>query len=91
MTSVAPGELRVTSDFISNTSAVGMLAIVYSNKNDSDIHYTEARLLQTEIHLTGLSGSTYSISVFILEENGLPFIRAAHFLQEINIPRGTCM
>ena len=68
-----------------------MLAIVYSNENDSDIHYTEARLLQTEIHLTGLSGSTYSVSVFILEESGLPFNRAAHFLREINIRRDTCM
>ena len=88
MSSGAPGELYVTASFLTNTSAVGMLAIVYSTENDSNIHYTEARLPQTEIHLTGLSGSAYSTSVFTIEENGLPFNRTAHYLRELNIHRG---
>ena len=88
MASVAPGELQVTGDFITNTSAVGMLAIIYSTGNDSDIHYTEARLPQTEIHLRGLSRNAYSISLFTVEENGLPFHRTAHYLREINVHRG---
>ena len=87
-TSGAPGELRVNGDFIANTSAVGMLAIVYSTGNDSDIHYTEVRLPQTEIQLAGLSGDTYSISVFTLEENGLPFNQSAHYLRKIDIHTG---
>ena len=91
MTSVSPGELGVTGDFISNTSAVGMLTIVYSTENDSDIHYTEARLPQTEIHLTGLSGNAYSVSVFDIEHHGLPFYQAATLPRSINITQGTCM
>ena len=89
--STAPGELEVTASFLTNTSAVGMLAIIYSAENDSDIHYIEARLPQTEIHLTGLSGSTYSTSIFTLEENGLPLDQAAHYLGEISIRRGMIM
>ena len=91
MISTAPGELEGTASFLTNTSAVGMLAIVYSTENDSDIHYIEARLPQTEIHLTGLSGSAYSMSIFTLEENGLPFNQAAHYLGEISIHRGMIM
>ena len=89
VTSGAPGELLVTGDFISNTSAVGMLAIFYSTGNDSDIHYNEVRLPQTVIHLAGLSRDTYSISVFTLEENGLPFNQSAHYLREIDVHTGT--
>jgi hypothetical protein len=89
VSSGAPGELEVTGDFLTNTSAVGMLAIVYSTDNDSDIHYTEARLPQTEIHLTGLTGTAYSTSVFDIQENGLPFNQAATLPISINITQGT--
>ena len=88
VSSGAPGELRVTASFLTNTSAVGMLAIVYSTENDSDIHYTEARLPQTEIHLTGLTGSAYSTSVFDIEDRGLPFKQAAALPMSINITEG---
>ena len=88
LTSGEPGELTVTGDFITNTSALGMLAIVYSTINDSDIHYTEARLPQTEISLTGLSGNSYSVSAFDIEENGLPFNITATSPKEIAINRG---
>ena len=90
VTSVAPGELRITGDFITNTSAVGMLAIVYSTENDSDVHYTEARLPQMDIHLSSLSGNTYSISVFDIEHHGLPFYRVAILPRSTNISQGTC-
>ena len=88
MRSNKPGELAVTGDFITNTSALGMLAIVYSTVNDSDIHYTEARLPQTEISLTGLSGNAYSVSAFVIEKTGLPFNRVATSPKEIAINRG---
>ena len=91
VTSVAPGNLKLTANFLTNTSAVGMLAIVYSTENDSDIHYIEARQPQTEIQLTGLSGSAYSTSIFTLEEDGLPFNQVAHYLGEISIRRGMIM
>ena len=88
MSSGAPGELHVTASFLTNTSAVGMLAIVYSTENDSDIHYTEARLPQTEIHLTSLTGSAYSTSVFDIEDGGLLFNQAATLPMSINITEG---
>ena len=89
VSSGAPGELCVTASFLTNTSAVGMLAIVYSTDNDLDIHYTEARLPQTEILFTDLSGSAYSTSVFDIEDSGLPFNKAATLPMSINITPGT--
>ena len=88
LTSDEPGELTVTGDFITNTSALGTLAIVYSTVNDSDIHYIEVRLPQTEISLTGLSGSAYSVSAFVIEKTGLPFNTTATLPKEITIHGG---
>ncbi|MGJ8945879.1 hypothetical protein AB9K17_23595, partial [Salmonella enterica subsp. enterica serovar Kentucky] len=34
-----PGQVRVTGDFIQGSTATGALVIVYSQSNDSDIHY----------------------------------------------------
>ena len=85
VTSAAPGELEVTANFLANTSAIGMLAIVYSAESDSDIHYIEASLPHTEIHLTGLSGSAYFVSVFDIDHRGLPFDKAAILPMSANI------
>ena len=85
VTSGAPGELRVAGDFITNTSAVGMLAIVYSTENDSDIHYNEVRLPQTEIQLTGLSRDTYSVAVFDIDHRGLPLNRVSTLPTSANV------
>ena len=71
VTSPQPGEVRVTGDFIDGSTATGLLIIIYSLTNDSNVHYIVGG------HNSGLAGGEYSISVFVVEENGLPFERVA--------------
>ena len=61
----------MTGDFIDGSTATGLLIIIYSLTNDSDVHYIAGG------HNSGLADSEYSISVFVVEENGLPFERVA--------------
>ena len=80
VTSPQPGEVRVTGDFIDGSTATGLLIIIYSLTNDSDVHYiTGGSILQksVDINVTALLGGNYSISVFVVEENELPFERVA--------------
>ena len=76
----------MTGDFIDGSTATGLLIIIYSLRltNDSDVHYisedTGSMLQQSksvDINVTGLAVGEYSISVFVVEENGLPFERVA--------------
>ena len=71
----------MTGGFISGSSATSILVIVYSTDNRNDIYYvisplsTEGETLVTNI--SGLATGLYNVPVFVLEENGLPFIRSA--------------
>ena len=68
-----PGTIRVTGDFTWDSNATGVLVIVYSLTNKSDVHYisddTEENI---DISVTGLSGAVYVVSIYALE-GGLPF------------------
>ena len=82
VTSPQPGEVRVTGDFIDGSTATGLLIIIYSLTNDSDVHYiaggsTSQQPRNVHVSVPGLAGGEYSISVFVVEENGLPFERVA--------------
>ena len=82
VTSPQPGEVRVTGDFIGGSTATGLLIIIYSLTNDSNVHYiTGGSMLQQQrnvhVSVTSLAGGEYGISVFVVEENGLPFERVA--------------
>ena len=74
-----PGEVRVTGDFINGSTATGLLIIIYSLTNDSDVHYITggSTSQQPSVSVPGLAGGEYGISVFVVEENGLPFKRVA--------------
>ena len=79
-----PGEVRVTGDFIDGSTATGLLIIIYSLTSYSGVHYisedTGSMLQQprnVHISVPDLAGGEYSISVFVVEENGLPFERVA--------------
>lgn len=85
----------VAGDFINGTTAVGLLVIVYStNKADLDTHYTSMIALRQpslQITLSGLySDHFYNVSLFVIDENGLPFHKAAtqsrvvHFMPTTN-------
>ena len=72
----------MTGDFIDGSTATGLLIIIYSLTNDSDVHYiTRGSMSQqprnVHVSVPGLAGGEYGISVFVVEENGLPFERVA--------------
>ena len=71
VTSPQPGDVRVTGDFIDGSTATGLLIIIYSLTNDTNVHYIVGG------HNSGLAGGEYKTSVFVVEENGLPFERVA--------------
>ena len=67
------------SNFIDGSTATGVLFIVYSLTNESDIHYhvinkRNEQHNKISINVTGLTGTEYGVSVFALE-NGLPLSR----------------
>ena len=78
VSSPLPGQIRVTGDFIEGSTATGVLIIIYSQSNDSDIHYksSECEGQNADVIIVGLTGNQYSVSVFVLEY-GLPFSRAS--------------
>ena len=76
--SVDPGEVRVIGSFTDDSTATGVLVIVFG---DSEVIYHKASRDGTdkikETLITGLAGGEYSISVFVVEKDGLPFERVA--------------
>ena len=70
-----PGEISVRGDVISGATATGVLVIVYSLTNYNDVHYTAEPAGGNSISLdvTGLTGTEYGVSTFVLE-NGLPLL-----------------
>ena len=81
MSSPSPGLIRVTGDFINGSSATSVLAIIYSTDNRNGVYYTISSLSTAEetlvTNISGLPSGSYNVSVFVLEENGLPFNRSA--------------
>ena len=61
-------------DFVDGSTATGVLLIIYSLINESDIHYIAKQTYHNykfSISPIGLTGTEYGVSVFVLE-NGLP-------------------
>ena len=88
-----PGEVRVTGNFLNGSTATGLLIIIYSLTNDSDVHYnaggsTSQQPRNVHVSVPGLAGGEYSISVFVVEGNGLPFERVATSPKLVAMERG---
>ena len=70
--------LRVTGTLTNNSTATGVFVIVSS---DYEVIYHKAtrkdsdKIIETVI--SGLAGGEYSVSVFVVEDNRLPFGRVA--------------
>ena len=78
MVSSFNSEVRVTGDFIDGSTATGLLILIYSLTDDSDTYYIYKNYEQNVVaSVTGLTGSHYGVSVFVVEKNGLPFSRVA--------------
>ena len=79
----------MTGSFTGDSTATGVLVIVIG---DSKVIYHNASRDGTdkikETLITGLAGGVYSISVFVVEENGLPFERVATSPKLVAVERG---
>ena len=83
----SPGGVTVAGDFISGSLAIGILVIVYAN--DSNIRYEF--IPRSEIPMafvTSLPDGRYEVSVFVVEENGLPFRRSATVPRNVSLREG---
>ena len=82
------GQVRVTGYFIQGSTATGVLVIVYSQFDDSDIHYQsserDGQVAENQIIVDQLTNGQYGVSVFVLD-NGLPFSRAAALPQLLQL------
>ena len=85
VTSPHPGVVMVTGNFIMGTSAKGVLIIVYSLTNDSDILYVTSNAHQQGGINANLriNNGTYGVAVFTLEGTGLPYSRVAALPQVV--------
>ena len=86
--SLNPGELRVTGTLTKDPTATGVLVIVSS---DSEVIYHKATREGSdeiiEAVISGLAGGEYSVSVFVVEDNGLPFGRVVTLPQLVAVER----
>ena len=84
------GVVGVTGNIIDGSSSIGILIIVYPLMNDSNVHYHFVKytdmpqpLMYTTI--IGLPADEYKVVVFVMEEDGTPFCRAAATPRTIQI------
>lgn len=91
MNSYGPGEIRLTGDFISGSSATGTLIIVYSPNNNSNIHYwfiSRSDFTMPVTTVNGLPSGHYKATVFVVEDNGLPFNKSAIQPRNVSVCEG---
>lgn len=91
VSSYGPGEIRLTGDFISGSSAIGTLVIVYSLNNNSNIHYqfvSRSDFTMPVTTVNGLLSGHYIATVFVMEDNGLPFNRSATKPRNVSVCEG---
>ena len=86
----------MTGDFIDGSTATGLLIIIYSLTNYSHVHYIaedyeSQQRKSTDMNVTGLAGGEYSISVFVVEENGRPFERVATSPKLVAVETSKCL
>lgn len=90
--SPSPGQVRVSGVFVQGATAVGILVIIYPLDHvNLNVYYFEAFETITNTiatTVTGLSAGQYGISVFILEDGGLPFNRSASAPKRLFVQNG---
>ena len=73
----------MTGDIINGSMSRGILVIAYSLTDETNTHYNLSTFLPDQLRvnttcmLKGLPAGLYQISIFVIEESGLPFLRAA--------------
>ena len=73
-----PGQIRVTGDFIDDSTATGVLITVV-NKTNTLLHTITKKSGQNDVGgaIVGLTRGQYTVSVFVVDSDGVPFSRVA--------------
>ena len=92
VSSPQPGEVRVTGDFINESTVTGVLAVIIT---ESQIFYNVVERGSNEQQfddtIQGVVGGEHSISFFVVEESGLPFNRTASTPKVVTVENGKTM
>ena len=66
--------IEITCSFLAGSTPPGILAIVYSHTNSSDIHYVVGERFgnQSQVIIDGLNGDVYNVVVYDRGEDQLP-------------------
>jgi hypothetical protein len=91
VSSSSAGEISVTGNFVNGSTATAMLVIVYSDRF-SEVYYMSSPPSSQEgrvmTNIGGLPFGSYKASVFVVEENGLPFNRSATTPRSVSVLEG---
>ena len=89
VSSLQPGEVRVTGDFIDGSTATGLLAVIVT---ESEIFYhfveRESNVVAFDSTIQGVVGGEHNISFFVVEESGLPFNRTTSMPKIVTVENG---
>ena len=90
VSSLQPGEVRVTGDFIDGSTATGLLAVIITNESEIFYHFVErgSNKQQFDGTIQGVVGGEHNISFFVVEESGLPFNRTASMPKVATVQNG---
>ena len=91
VSSSTPGEIRVIGDFINGSTARTLLAVIYTNSG-SDVYYMFSPMFSEEekiiATISGIPSGMYNVSVFVVEDNRLPFNRSATTPRNVSVTDG---
>ena len=87
VTSPHPCQVRLTGDFIDESTAAGLLIIIYSLTNEEDIvyHAVFGRGVSIDSILATNFGGQINMSVFVIKETGQPLAMAATIPKTVQV------
>ena len=85
-----PGEVRVTGDFINESTATGVLTVSVDFSTSEIFYHLIKRGSEQQFSDTiqGVVGGEHSISFFVVEKSGLPFSRTASMPKVVTVKNG---
>ena len=79
------GEVQVFGDFVTGTSATGVLVIIYSNELTRYHLAPRGGYSRLDTTVPSLPNGVYKVSVFTVDENGIPFERVVKRPIAVNV------
>lgn len=90
ITSPLPGVIRVTGKFIQGSTDIGVMMAIQTNSELYNFHtlHRQENQLHFNDFISNVAGGRHSVSIFVLEGNGLPFNRSAIIPQKVIVIEG---